>query len=65
MLLAVAGQAAIAIENARLYRQIESKNRELSASYEELHRTQKELIRKERLAALGEMGQRSPRDRIR
>jgi signal transduction histidine kinase len=55
MLLAVAGQAAIALENARLYRQVESKNRELSASYEELRRTQKELIRKERLAALGEM----------
>ncbi|MBX7245875.1 MAG: GAF domain-containing protein [Candidatus Sumerlaeaceae bacterium] len=55
MLMAVAGQAAAAIENARLYNQIESKNRELSASYEALRRTQKELVKKERLAALGEM----------
>lgn len=55
MLLAIAGQAAAAIENARLYRQIESKNRELTSSYERLRRTQTELVRKERLAALGEM----------
>lgn len=55
MLLALAGQAAVAIENARLYRQIESKNRELSESYERLRRTQHELVKNERLAALGEM----------
>lgn len=55
MLLAVAGQAATAIDNARLYNQVETKNRELVASYEKLRRTQKELVRKERLAALGTM----------
>lgn len=55
MLLALAGQAAVAIENARLYRQIEQKNRELSESYETLRRTQHELVKNERLAALGEM----------
>ncbi|MGI8908556.1 MAG: GAF domain-containing protein [Candidatus Sumerlaeaceae bacterium] len=55
MLLAVAGQAAVAIEHARLYRQIESKNRDLLASNVELRKTQKELVKKEKLAALGEM----------
>jgi hypothetical protein len=55
MLLAIAGQAAQAIENAHLYRQIESKNQELVESYEALRSAQKELVKKERLAALGEM----------
>ncbi|MGC8841951.1 MAG: GAF domain-containing protein [Candidatus Sumerlaeaceae bacterium] len=55
ILLAIAGMAAQAIENARLYRQIEEQNRQLLESYEALRRTQKELLRKERLAALGEM----------
>ena len=55
MLLALAGQAAVAIENTRLYKQIELKNRELSNSYDTLRRTQHELVKNERLAALGEM----------
>lgn len=55
MLLAVAGQAAVAIEHARLYGQIEAKNRELLASNVQLRKTQKELVKKEKLAALGEM----------
>ncbi len=55
ILLAIAGMAAQAIENARLYRQIEEQNRQLLESYDALRRTQKELLRKERLAALGEM----------
>jgi signal transduction histidine kinase len=55
ILLAVAGQAASAIEKAQLYKQIETKNRELSVSNEALRTTQKELVKKERLAALGEM----------
>lgn len=55
ILVAIAGMAAQAIENARLYRRIEEQNRELVESYEQLRRTQKELLRKERLAALGEM----------
>ena len=55
MLLAIAGQAAVSIEHARLYRQIELKNRELLASNVELRKTQKELVKKEKLAALGEM----------
>lgn len=55
MLLAVAGQAATAIEHVRLYKQIETKNRELLASNVQLRRAQKELVKKEKLAALGEM----------
>jgi two-component system sensor histidine kinase HydH len=55
MLLAVAGQAAVAIEHARLYRQNETKNRELLASNVQLRKAQKELVKKEKLAALGEM----------
>lgn len=55
MVHAVAGQAATAIHNARLLRGNELKNRELLESNQALRRTQRELIRKERLAALGEM----------
>jgi signal transduction histidine kinase len=55
MLLAVAGMAATAIEHARLYRQIDGKNRELNSSYQRLRDAQKELIKKDRLALLGEM----------
>jgi signal transduction histidine kinase len=46
--VAVANQLASAIHNARLYA-------DLRASYEELHRAQETLVRKERLAALGEL----------
>jgi len=55
LLAAVAAQAAVAIENANLYREIEEKNRELRASYEELRKTQQALVAKEKLALLGEM----------
>jgi len=55
LLAAVAAQAAVAIENARLYRQIEEKNRQLRQSYEQLRRTQEALVLKEKLAMLGEM----------
>jgi signal transduction histidine kinase len=46
--LAVAGQLALALLSARLYEALRS-------SYAELARTQKELIDRERLAALGEL----------
>lgn len=55
MLAAIAGQAATAIDHARLYRAVEDKNRQLSESYDTLRAAQKELVRKEKLAALGEM----------
>jgi signal transduction histidine kinase/CheY-like chemotaxis protein len=45
----LAGQAAIAIENARLYEAAE-------ASYRELQATHERLVQSERLRALGEMG---------
>jgi signal transduction histidine kinase len=46
--VAVANQLASAVHNARLYA-------DLRANYEELHRAQETLVRKERLAALGEL----------
>jgi len=55
LLAAVAAQAAVAIENASLYRQIEEANRQLSESYERLRQTQRQLVAKEKLALLGEM----------
>ena len=49
LLVGVADQAAVAIENARLYRELEERNRELVE-------TQDRLVKTERLAALGQMG---------
>jgi signal transduction histidine kinase len=51
----LAGQAAVAIENARLYHQLQEAHRQTSRSFEELRATQSELVKKEKLAALGEM----------
>ncbi|HEY3445322.1 MAG TPA: GAF domain-containing protein [Myxococcales bacterium] len=45
---AVAGQIAVAVANARLYE-------DLKASYEKLATAQAELVKRERLAALGEL----------
>jgi len=55
MFLAIAGMAATAIDNSRLYTQIEEKNKELVATNKMLRTTQKQLVQKEKLAALGEM----------
>jgi signal transduction histidine kinase len=55
LLSAVAAQAAVAINNAHLYRKIERKNTELQESYERLRAAQQELVQKEKLALLGEM----------
>src|SRR5690606_27189578 len=55
MFLAVAGMAATAIDNARLYTQVEEKNKELLSANKMLRNTQKQLVQKEKLAALGEM----------
>lgn len=44
----LAGQAAIALENARLFERLQQ-------SYEDLKRAQEQVIRQERLRALGEM----------
>lgn len=48
LLALFAGQAAIAIENARLYA-------ELNQSFQSLQRAQEELVRSEKLRALGQM----------
>lgn len=55
MFLAIAGMAATAIDNARLYTQVDEKNKELLSANKMLRQTQKELVFKEKLAALGEM----------
>ncbi len=55
MFLAIAGMAATAIDNARLYTQVEEKNKELITTNATLRSTQKQLVQNEKLAALGEM----------
>ncbi len=55
MFLAIAGMAATAIDNARLYTQVDEKNKELLSANKMLRNTQKQLVQKEKLAALGEM----------
>ncbi|PSF35692.1 serine/threonine-protein kinase PknK [Aphanothece hegewaldii CCALA 016] len=55
----LSGQAAIAIENAQLYNQLEQKvierTQELTKTLETLKTTQQELIQSEKLAALGQL----------
>jgi two-component system sensor histidine kinase HydH len=60
--LALADQISVQIERARLYVQEKERaqklarlNEDLRKSYEELARTQSELVRRERLASLGEL----------
>ena len=50
-----AGQAAIAIENARLFEQVQERTRELSQSLEDLRTAQDRLIQTEKLASLGQL----------
>ncbi len=50
-----ADQAVIAIENVRLFEQVRARTRELSASLDELRKTQDRLIRTEKLASLGQL----------
>ena len=56
LLVGVADQAAVAIENARLYREMERQSKELEERNRELVETQDRLVKTERLAALGQMG---------
>jgi hypothetical protein len=58
LLSAFASHAALAIENAELYTQLEEKVTELENAYGELERTQGELVQSERLAIVGEMSAR-------
>jgi GAF domain-containing protein/CheY-like chemotaxis protein len=52
---ALVGQAAAAIENARLYEAARAHELEATRALEELQRTQDQLVRMEKLRALGEM----------
>jgi signal transduction histidine kinase len=55
LLSAMANQAAVAIQLARLYENLQTRNRELQAALRELQETQDELIRAERLSLVGRM----------
>jgi two-component system, NtrC family, sensor kinase len=50
-----ADQAAIAIENVRLFESVEARTRELAASLEELRTAQDRLVQTEKLASLGQL----------
>jgi signal transduction histidine kinase len=55
LLSAMANQAAVAIQLARLYEDLQTRNRELRETLRELQETQDELIRAERLSVVGRM----------
>jgi signal transduction histidine kinase len=55
LLRALVGQAAVAIQNARLYEDARAHEVEARRALEELRRTQEQLVRMEKLRALGEM----------
>ena len=50
-----ADQAAIAIENVRLFENVEARTRELAGSLEELRAAQDRLVQTEKLASLGQL----------
>jgi len=50
-----ADQAAIAIENVRLFNSVETRTRELAASLENLRTTQDRLVQTQKLASLGQL----------
>jgi len=55
MLEAFAGQAVVALENARLHEHLQARNRELHQAMRELQETQEQLIQKEKLASVGQL----------
>ena len=50
-----ADQAAIAIENVRLFDEVQARTRELAASLEDLRATQDRLVQTQKLASLGQL----------
>ena len=50
-----AHQAVIAIENVRLFKNVEDRTRELAASLENLRTTQDRLVQTQKLASLGQL----------
>ena len=55
LLQALVGQAAVAIQNARLYEEARAHEVEAQRALDELRRAQEQLVRTEKLRALGEM----------
>ncbi len=55
LLRALVGQAAVAIQNAQLYEDARAHEIEARRALDELRRTQEQLVRMEKLRALGEM----------
>ena len=55
LLTTFADQAAIAIENVRLFESVEARTRELAASLENLRTTQDRLVQTQKLASLGQL----------
>ncbi len=55
LLSVLASEAAIAIENARLYKQLQDKISELEDTISRLNQTQAELIQSEKLASIGRL----------
>jgi GAF domain-containing protein len=51
----IADQAAIAIENVRLFESVEARTRELAKSLEDLRTAQDRLVQTEKLASLGQL----------
>ena len=55
MVSTFADQAAIAIENVRLFESVEARTRELAKSLDDLHVAQDRLVQTEKLASLGQL----------
>ena len=55
LVMTFADQAAIAIENVRLFESVEVRTRELAASLENLRTTQDRLVQTQKLASLGQL----------
>jgi len=55
LLTIFADQAVIAIENARLFDEVQARTRELAASLEDLRTTQDRLVQTQKLASLGQL----------
>jgi two-component system NtrC family sensor kinase len=55
LLQTFADQSVVAIQNARLYENVEARTRELAQSLEELRTTQDRLVQTEKLASLGQL----------
>ena len=55
MVRTFADQAVIAIENARLFDEVQSRTKELAASLDDLRKAQDRLIQSEKLASLGQL----------